>query len=177
MIDVASVVGNPRAESRTHQLARILARELARNLPSSVTAESNLAKLGPKVLDPADPGAKQAVGEVLEHDVLVIATPPTRRRTPACSRRSLTGWAPAACGARPRSRCCSAVRPTTGSPSTCMSRRCCSSWAPASRRGLFVLESGIEEFGTFAADWAKASAAALTPRLAPSPAGDRFTRD
>src|SRR5487761_1500689 len=74
-VRITALTGNPRPESRTHGLARTLAAELAGALPGAATGEVDLAVLGPRLLDPADPDARAAVAEVLASDILVIASP------------------------------------------------------------------------------------------------------
>jgi FMN reductase len=74
-VSIVALVGNPRAGSRTHGLARTLAAELARVLPDAHVTEVDLAGLGPRVLDPADAAASAAAGQVLGADVLVAASP------------------------------------------------------------------------------------------------------
>jgi FMN reductase len=71
---VVSVVGNPRADSRTHQLARVLTAELATILGYG-TGEVDLAQLSTRVLDPADATAIAATEQVLAADMLVVASP------------------------------------------------------------------------------------------------------
>ena len=72
---VIAVVGNPRPESRTHGLARALATRLAGALGGTVGDEVDLARFGPRTLDPDDPEVAAAVERVLEADVLVFASP------------------------------------------------------------------------------------------------------
>ena len=72
---VASVVGNPRPGSRTHAIGRTLAGAISAELGTEPGPEIDLATLGARTLDPADPGAIGAVEEVLEADVLVVASP------------------------------------------------------------------------------------------------------
>ncbi len=74
-LQIVTVVGNPRPDSRTHTLARTLAAELASTWPGAGVSDVDLAVLGPRVLDQADEAAAAAVKEVLAADVLVIASP------------------------------------------------------------------------------------------------------
>jgi FMN reductase len=72
---IVTIVGNPRAESRTHQLARTLAGALAEELDAPDAHEVDLALLGPKVLDWSDPEAKAATDLVLCADIIIPASP------------------------------------------------------------------------------------------------------
>jgi FMN reductase len=72
---IVAIVGNPRAESRTHRLARTLSQVLQEALPGSTGSEVDLAPIGSRVLETADPEASTAVDRVLAADVLVIASP------------------------------------------------------------------------------------------------------
>jgi FMN reductase len=72
---IVGVVGNPRPQSRTHALARELVTALGTAAPGATTVEIDLATLGPRVLDAADPEVSAAVERVLAADVLVLASP------------------------------------------------------------------------------------------------------
>jgi FMN reductase len=72
---VLAVVGNPRPESRTHRLARVLASELATALEATIGEEIDLSALGTKVLDYDDPRASAAARRVIDADVLVLSSP------------------------------------------------------------------------------------------------------
>jgi len=159
---ITGLVGNPRPESRTHGLARALTRELARVLPHSVTAEVDLAPLGPRVLDPADPAATAAAGQVLDADVLVIASPTYKASYSGLLKAfldrlgtaSLTGTAavPVLLGGAQNHRLAVDVHFTP---------LLAELGAAVPVRGLFVLETEVPGFGAFAAGWAGAHAPAL----------------
>jgi FMN reductase len=72
---VVSVVGNPRPDSRTHGIARTLVSAIAVELGARPGPEVDLAALGPHTLDPVSPEAVGAVAQVLEADILVLASP------------------------------------------------------------------------------------------------------
>jgi FMN reductase len=72
---VLAVIGNPRPESRTHGLARTLVSEVAAALDATVLEEVDLAVLGAAVLDWGDAAAGAAVKRVLAADVLVLSSP------------------------------------------------------------------------------------------------------
>jgi FMN reductase len=74
-LTVVGIVGNPRAESRTHVLARTLCAALVAELPGATSHEVDLAALAARVLDPLDDEAEEAVQYVLDADVLVLASP------------------------------------------------------------------------------------------------------
>jgi FMN reductase len=170
---VVDVVGNPRPGSRTHGLARTLARELARVLPASTTAEVDLAPLGPRVLDPADAQAAAATEVVLAADVLVVASPTYKATYSGLLKSfldrlgtgSLAGKAavPLLLGGAPGHKLAVDVHFTP---------LLLELGAAVPVRGLFVLEADVEAFGPFAAGWADAHATAFAGvRALPSPAG------
>ena len=72
---MVSLVGNPRPESRTHTIARTLVDAIGATLGAETGPEVDLARLGPRTLDPADAEAAEAVEQVLEADILVAASP------------------------------------------------------------------------------------------------------
>ena len=170
---VVDLVGNPRPESRTHGLARTLARELARVLPAATTAEVDLAPLGPRVLDPADAQAAAAAEVVLAADVLVVASPTYKATYSGLLKSFLdrlgtgslagTTAVPVLLGGAPDHTLAVDVHFTP---------LLLELGAAVPVRGLFVLEADVEAFGTFAAGWAGAHAAAFGGvRALPSPAG------
>jgi FMN reductase len=162
-VRITAVVGNPRPDSRTHGLARTLTAELARALPRATTAEVDLAVLGPRVLDPADDGAAAAVAQVLGADILVVASP-TYKATytgllkaflDRLSTGSLAGKraVPVLLGGAPNHQLAVDVHFTP---------LLLELGATVPARGLFVLESELADFGSFAAKWAAANG----PKLA-----------
>ncbi|MGA5757997.1 NADPH-dependent FMN reductase [Nonomuraea bangladeshensis] len=74
---VLTVVGNPRAGSRTEAVAVAAAEAVAARLGASLPHElADLSALGPHLLAPAaSPGVEAALGLVAEADVLVVASP------------------------------------------------------------------------------------------------------
>lgn len=75
MINVVCLIGNPRSQSRSHELCRTLAAEIARALSTTSVTDVDLATLSSRVLDPDDPDARTAVNTVLAAGVLVVASP------------------------------------------------------------------------------------------------------
>jgi FMN reductase len=162
---VVTVVGNPRPASRTHGLARTLADALAQVLPDVSIGEVDLAVLGPRVLDPADAAASAAVGEVLAADVLVVASPTYKATYSGLLKAfldrlgtgSLAGKTavPVLLGGAPNHQLAVDVHFTP---------LLLELGAAVPVRGLFVLESGVEDFASFAATWAAANGPALVRR-------------
>jgi FMN reductase len=74
-LQVVSVVGNPRPESRTHTIARTLVSAITAELGARPGPEVDLAALGPRTLDPASAEAVDGVAQVLGADILVLASP------------------------------------------------------------------------------------------------------
>jgi FMN reductase len=162
---VVTVVGNPRPASRTHGLAQTLAVELAHVLPDVTIGEVDLATLGPRVLDQADAGASAAVGEVLGADVLIVASPTYKATYSGLLKAfldrlgtgSLAGKTavPVLLGGAPNHQLAVDVHFTP---------LLLELGAAVPVRGLFVLESDVEDFASFAAKWAAANGPALARR-------------
>jgi len=161
-VRIVTVVGNPRPASRTHGLARTLAVELAHVLPGATVDDVDLATLGPKVLDPADAEASAAAGQVLAADVLIVASPTYKATYSGLLKAFLDRLAtgslagktavPVLLGGAPNHQLAVDVHFTP---------LLLELGAAVPARGLFVLESDVEGFPSFAAQWAAANAPAL----------------
>ena len=159
---IASLVGNPRPESRTHGLARTLAEQIARVLGATGVADVDLAPFGPRVLDPADAAVTAAVGEIIAADLLVVASPTYKAAYTGLLKSfldrfgngSLAGTAavPVLLGGMPDHRLAVDVHFTP---------LLLELGAAVPTRGLFVLEADVADFGTAASAWADAHAPAL----------------
>jgi FMN reductase len=161
-LQIVTVVGNPRPESRTHGLAAALADALASVLPESKVSAVDLAVLGPRVLDQADSGAAAATAQVLDADILVVASPTYKATYSGLLKAfldrlgtgSLTGQraVPVLLGGAPNHQLAVDVHFTP---------LLLELGAAVPVRGLFVLEADVPGFGSFAADWAAEHAPAL----------------
>jgi len=161
-VRIVTVVGNPRPASRTHGLARTLAAELAHVLPGATVDDVDLAALGPRVLDQADAEASAATGRVLAADVLVVASPTYKATYSGLLKAFLDRLAtgslagktavPLLLGGAPNHQLAVDVHFTP---------LLLELGAAVPVRGLFVLESDVEDFTSFAAKWAAANARAL----------------
>jgi FMN reductase len=159
---IVTVVGNPRPGSRTHGLARALAVELAHVLPGATIDAVDLAVLGSKVLDQADAEASAAVGQVLEADILVVASPTYKATYSGLLKAfldrlgtgSLAGKTavPVLLGGAPNHQLAVDLHFTP---------LLLELGAAVPARGLFVLESQVDDFASFAAKWAAANGPAL----------------
>jgi FMN reductase len=162
-VRIVTVTGNPRPESRTHSLARTLAAELAHVLDATV-GEVDLAALGSGVLDQADPGAAAAVAQVLEADVLIVASPTYKATYSGLLKGfldrfgagSLAGKTavPVLLGGAPNHQLAVDVH---------FAPLLLELGAAVPVRGLFVLESDLDGFASFAAKWAAENGKALAP--------------
>jgi FMN reductase len=161
--EIVLVVGNPRAESRTHRLARTLGSAIATELGIEVSHEVDLATLGARVLDFDDPDAKAHTDEVLGADILILASP-TYKATYSgllkcfldrLAAGSLTGVAavPILLGGAPNHALAVDVHFTP---------LLLELGASVPVRGLFVQESQVDEFEAYAALWARRHASLLT---------------
>ena len=164
-VRIVAVVGNPRPASRTHGLARTLAAQLAGVLPGATVEEVDLAALGPRVLDQADAESSAAAGLVLAADVLVVASPTYKATYSGLLKAfldrlgtgSLAGKTavPILLGGAPNHQLAVDVHFTP---------LLLELGAAVPARGLFVLESEVEGFASFAAQWAAAHGPALVRR-------------
>ncbi len=164
-VRIVTVVGNPRPASRTHGLAHTLAAELAHVLQDATIGEADLAALGSRVLDQGDAEATAAVGEVLAADVLVVASPTYKATYSGLLKAFLDRLAtgslagktaiPLLLGGAPNHQLAVDVHFTP---------LLLELGAAVPVRGLFVLESDVEGFTSFAAKWAAANGPALGPR-------------
>jgi FMN reductase len=159
---IVGLAGNPRPQSRTRGLARALTRELTRAIPGAVTAEVDLAPLGPRVLDADDVAASAAVELVLRADLLVVASPTYKAAYSGLLKafldrfgsRALAGTSavPVLLGGADNHRLAVDVHFTP---------LLLELGALVPARGLFVLESEVADFDAFAATWANAHARLL----------------
>jgi FMN reductase len=161
-LQIVTVVGNPRPGSRTHDLARTLAGELAQVLPGATVSDVDLAVLGSRVLEQADAAAAAAVKEVLGADVLVVASPTYKATYSGLLKAfldrlgtgSLAGKRaiPVLLGGAPNHQLAIDVHFTP---------LLLELGAAVPVRGLFVLEADVAGFGSFAAKWAAEHGPAL----------------
>ena len=161
-LQIVTVVGNPRPESRTHSLARTLADELAAVLPEAKVSAVDLAVLGSRVLDQADEDAAAAVTQVLGADILIVASPTYKATYSGLLKAfldrlgtgSLKGQRaiPVLLGGAPNHQLAVDVHFTP---------LLLELGAAVPVRGLFVLEADVPAFGSFAAAWAAEHGPAL----------------
>jgi FMN reductase len=161
-VHIVAIVGNPRPASRTHGLARTLAAELARVVRGATVEEVDLAGLGPRVLDQADAAASAATELALAADLLVVASPTYKATYSGLLKAfldrlgtgSLAGKTavPVLLGGAPNHQLAVDVHFTP---------LLLELGAAVPARGLFVLESEVDGFASFAAQWAAAHGPAL----------------
>jgi FMN reductase len=161
-LQIVTVVGNPRAGSRTHSLAETLAGELAGALPEAKVSGVDLAVLGHRVLDQGDADAAAAVAQVLDADILILASPTYKATYSGLLKAfldrlgtgSLKGKraVPVLLGGAPNHQLAVDVHFTP---------LLLELGAAVPVRGLFVLEADVPSFGEFAAGWAAEHAPAL----------------
>src|ERR1700733_972466 len=170
-VRLVALSGNPRPQSRTHALAVTLATEIARVVPavghpsgqkSALVSEIELAGLGSRELEPDDAAAQAAVTQVLEADILVISSQTYKASYSGLLKsfldrfghQGLTGKSavPIMLGGLPSHQLAVNLH---------FSPLLLELGAKVPAGGLFVLESEVGGFSTFAAEWAQAQAAVL----------------
>jgi FMN reductase len=154
-MSVVAVIGNPRPASRTHAVARAIARELAAATGAEVGHEVDLAPLGGRVLDPRDPDAAAAVETVLAASALVVASPTYKATYTGLLKAFLdrvgtgalagTPAAPVMLGGAPDHRLAVDLHLTP---------LLLELGASVPARGLFVLEGELDRLDAIAAGWA-----------------------
>jgi FMN reductase len=160
---IVSVIGNPRAASRTHELAATLGTELAR--AGGAGAETHivdLAELGPKVMDWGDPEAKAATDLVLSAGLLIVASPTYKATYSGLLKAFLDRIGGGALNGTP------AIGILLGGAAdhrlavdVHLTPLLLELGASIPVRGLFVLESDVPDFPQAAAAWVGAHGAAL----------------
>jgi FMN reductase len=143
-------------------LARTLATAVARVIPGAALAEIELASLGSRVLEPDDQSAAAAVEQVVESDLLVLSSPTYKAAYSGLLKsfldrldhKGLTGKSavPILLGGLPDHRLSIDVH---------FSPLLLELGAKVPAGGLFVLESEVADFPSFAAGWADTYAATL----------------
>ena len=163
---VVSVVGNPRPESRTHAIARTLLSAISAELGTEPGPEIDLAALGARTLDPADAAAISAVEEVLEADVLVVASPTYKATYSGLLKSFLDRIGTGALAGR------TAVPVLLGGAANHQlavdvhfTPLLLELGAAVPVRGLFVIEADLEQFPVTARRWAQRHAAELVPAV------------
>ncbi|HEU4657284.1 MAG TPA: NAD(P)H-dependent oxidoreductase [Capillimicrobium sp.] len=161
-MSVVAVIGNQRPESRTHGIARALAREIGRATGIPVGPEVDLARVGARVLDHGDGEAAAMAGDVLAAEVLVVASPTYKATYSGLLKAFLdrigagalagASAVPVLLGGAPDHRLAVDVHLTP---------LLLELGASVPARGLFVLESELDGFGELAAAWTDAAAPAL----------------
>ena len=168
-LQIVTVTGNPRPDSRTHALARTLGAALAAVWPGAQVSDVDLAGLGPRVLDQADEAAAAAVKQVLAGDVLVIASPTYKATYSGLLKAFLDRFGTGSLAGK------TAVPILLGgAPSHLLAvdvhftPLLLELGAAVPARGLFVLESEVASFADFAATWAASHGPALEAGVAPA---------
>ena len=158
---VVAVIGNPRPESRTHQLARVLAGELASALGSE-TGEVDLAQLGARVLDVQDETATAATEEVLAAEVLVLASPTYKATYSGLLKAFLDRLGTGALGGTPAIPILLGGAPDHRlAVDVHFTPLLLELGARVPARGLFVLEADVPGFEAIAKEWVRVNASRL----------------
>jgi len=153
---IVAVVGNPRPQSRTLGIAREMAAAIASELGTDPGITIDLATFGPRTLAVGDADVDAAVQDVLEADVLVVASPTYKGTYSGLLKAFLdrlgtgslngAGAVPMLLGGAPNHQLAVDVHFTP---------LLLELGASVPARGLFVLESELDVFSQRARAWAK----------------------
>jgi FMN reductase len=158
---VVAIVGNPRPDSRTHGIARVLAGELARARGGGV-AEVDLAVLAPLLFAADDGAVAAAVEQVLDADALVVASPTYKATYTGLLKAFLDRIGTGALGGTPAVPVLLGGAPQHAlAVDVHLTPLLLELGASVPTRGLFVLESELDAFPATAAAWAGAAAPVL----------------
>lgn len=162
MTTVLALTGNPRADSRSHVLARTLASAIASAVGSAAPTAIDLAVLGPRLLDVKDELALQATEQVLAADIVVVSSPTYKASYSGLLKLFLDRFGtgsldgvtavPIMLGGAPNHLLAVDLHLTP---------LLLELGASVPARGLFVLESELDGFEDFAAEWSARNAAKL----------------
>jgi FMN reductase len=160
------VVGNPRPQSRTFDVAHTLAGELAGALDTTAVSGIDLAALGPRVLVAEDPEAEAAVAAVLAADLLIIASPTYKATYSGLLKAFLDRIATGALQGRPAIPVLLGGAPNHQlAVDVHLTPLLFELGATVPARGLFVLEHELDVFASRAAIWAQAHRAVLAAAI------------
>jgi FMN reductase len=161
-VRIVSVVGNPRPASRTHGIARTLADAIAAELAAAPATTVDLATLGPRTLAADDPDATAAVQRVLGADLLIVASPTYKGTYSGLLKAFLDRISTGALnGTRAIPMLLGGARTHQLAVDVHFAPLLLELGASVPARGLFVLESELDEFPASAAGWAKGHARTL----------------
>jgi FMN reductase len=159
---IVYLVGNPRAQSRTFDVAHTLATELAGALDTTAIAGIDLATLGPRVLAADDPEANAAVAAVLAADLLIVASPTYKATYSGVLKAFLDRIATGALQGKPAIPVLLGGAPNHQlAVDVHLTPLLFELGATVPARGLFVLEQELDVFASRAAIWAQAHRAVL----------------
>ena len=159
---IVYLVGNPRAQSRTFDVAHTLATELAGALDTTAIAGIDLATLGPRVLAADDPEANAAVAAVLAADLLIVASPTYKATYSGVLKAFLDRIATGALQGKPAIPVLLGGAPNHQlAVDVHLTPLLLELGATVPSRGLFVLEQELDLFASRAAIWAQAHRAVL----------------
>jgi FMN reductase len=163
---IVYVVGNPRPESRTLNVAHTLATELAGALDMSAISGIDLATLGPRVLAAQDAEATAAVAGVLAADLLIVASPTYKATYSGLLKAFLDRIATGALQGKPAIPVLLGGAPNHQlAVDVHLTPLLFELGATVPARGLFVLEQELDVFGSRAAIWAQAHRAVLAAAI------------
>jgi FMN reductase len=163
---IVYVVGNPRPQSRTFDVAHTLATELAGALDTTAISGIDLATLGPRVLAADDPEATATVATVLAADLLIVASPTYKATYSGLLKAFLDRIATGALNGKPAIPVLLGGAPNHQlAVDVHLTPLLFELGASVPARGLFVLEQELDVFASRAGIWAQAHRAVLAAAI------------
>lgn len=158
-LDILTIVGNPKRQSRTRIVGEAVAQALADRASSSGASldSMELAPLGPHLLGWGDDTAKEALDRIMAADLLVVATPVYKATYTGLLKLLFDQIAAGALGGRVAIPVMVGASPNHAlAVETHLRPLLVEVGASCPTPGLFVLESSVDDLATQLGPWTEA---------------------